>query len=49
MDEIYKDYEICTKKNYWGYFEAVHINDCDAPIIVAREIEQLKIEIDELN
>ena len=48
MDEIYKDYEIYTKKNYWGYFEAVHINDCDAPILISRTIEGLKIEIDEI-
>jgi len=48
MTEIYKDYEIYTQANDWGYFEATSTKDCDAPIIVAKTIEQLKIEIDEL-
>tara|TARA_R110000851_G_C12643369_1_gene519289 strand:+ start:218 stop:367 length:150 start_codon:yes stop_codon:yes gene_type:complete len=48
MDEIYKDYRIYDQANDWGYFEAHSEKDCDAPIVVARTMEQLKIEIDEL-
>lgn len=48
MDEIYKDYEICTQANDWGYFEAASAIDCDAQIVISRTIEGLKIEIDEL-
>ena len=48
MDVIYKDYRIYDQANEWGYFEAVSEKDCDSPIIIARTMEQLKIEIDEL-
>ena len=48
MIEIYKDYEIYNQVNDWGYFEATSIQDCDAPMIAARTIEQLKTKIDEL-
>ena len=44
----YKEYEIDTKGNCYGYFEATSLNDCDAPIIFADTIEKVKVEIDEL-
>ena len=44
---VYKNYDIDTKDNCWGYFEATNLNDCDAPILFANTIEKLKIEINE--
>jgi len=44
----YKEYEIDTQGNGWGYFEATSLNDCDANIIYANTIEKVKAEIDEL-
>ena len=43
----YKNYDIDTEGNGWGYFEATNLNDCYAPILFANTIEKLKIEIDE--
>ena len=43
----YKNYDIDTQDNGWGYFEAINLDDCDAPILFANTIEKLKIEIDE--
>jgi len=43
----YKNYDIDTQDNEWGYFEAINLDDCDAPILFANTIEKLKIEIDE--
>ena len=45
---IYKNYEITTNKNAWGYFEAINLKDCDAFYIYGKTIEEIKIEIDEL-
>ncbi len=42
----YKNYIISSPSNEWGYFEATP-QDCDATMIHAKSIEQLKIEIDE--
>lgn len=47
MDEIYKDYGICTQANEWGYYEATNLNDCDAYMKYAKSIEELKTEIDD--
>jgi len=44
---VYKNYDIDTQSNDWGYFEAINLNDCDAPILFANTIEKLIIEIDE--
>jgi len=49
MKQIYKGYEISTKPNEWGYFEAISTKDCDAPTITAKTIRQLKVEIDDLD
>ncbi len=43
----YKGYEIDPDENGWGYYEAISINDCDAPIIFADSVEKVIIEIDE--
>ena len=43
----YKNYDIDTEDNGWGYFEATNLDDCDAPILFANTIEKLKIEINE--
>lgn len=43
----YKNYDIDTQDNGWGYFEATNLKDCDAPILFANTIEKLKIEINE--
>ena len=43
----YKNYDIDAQDNWWGYFEAINLDDCDAPILFANTIEKLKIEIDE--
>jgi len=43
----YKNYDIDAQDNGWGYFEAINLDDCDAPILFANTIEKLKIEIDE--
>ena len=45
--EIYKGFEIAIKPNLWGYFEAISTTDCDAQIIYAKTVSELKIEIDE--
>ncbi len=44
---VYKNYDIDTEDNGWGYFEATSLVDCDAPILFANTIEKLKIEINE--
>ncbi len=44
---VYKNYDIDTEGNGWGYFEATNRNDCDAPILFANTIEKLIIEINE--
>ncbi len=46
---IYKEYEIDTQGNGYGYFEAISVQDCDAAVLVAKTIEELKTDIDELN
>jgi len=46
--EIYKNYEINLKPNLWGYYEGISTIDCDALIIFALTIEEIKIEIDQL-
>ena len=43
----YREYEIDTQGNGYGYFEATSLNDCDADIIYANTIEKVKVEIDE--
>ena len=48
MDEIYKGWEICLQCNDWGFFEAVNINDCDAPYVFDKTIEGVKSQIDEI-
>ena len=45
---IYKNYKITDKPNEYGYYEATHLNDCDAPMIFNKKIDIIKIEIDEL-
>ena len=45
----YKNYEITETHNEWGYYEAISLIDCDALVIFAETIEQIKIEIDELD
>jgi len=44
---VYKNYDIDTQNNGWGYFEAINLDNCDAPILFANTIEKLIIEIDE--
>ena len=44
---VYKNYDIDTQNNCWGYFEAINLDNCDAPILFANTIEKLIIEIDE--
>lgn len=45
----YKGYDITDNPNEWTYYEATSLTDCDAPILVAPTLDELKIEIDELN
>ena len=46
--EIYKNWEI-TKSDYAvGYYEATNLNDCDACMIHAKSVEEIKTEIDEI-
>lgn len=45
--EKYKGYDIRLQKNQFGYFEAVNRKDCDAQVLHAKTITQLKTEIDE--
>jgi hypothetical protein len=45
-NEIYKGYKI--EYFYFGYFSAENLNDCDAEILTAKSIEELKIQINEL-
>ncbi len=44
---VYKNYDIDTEDNGWGYFEATNLDDCDAPMLFANTIEKLIIEINE--
>jgi hypothetical protein len=44
---VYKNYDIDTQSNDWNYFEAINLDNCDAPILFANTIEKLIIEIDE--
>jgi hypothetical protein len=44
---VYKNYDIDTQNNGWGYFEAINLDNCDAPMLFANTIEKLIIEIDE--
>ena len=44
---VYKNYDIDTQNNGWGYFEAINLDNCDAPILFANTIEKLIIEINE--
>ena len=41
----YKNFRIT--KNEVNYYEAENLSDCDAPLLWAKTIEELKIEIDE--
>ena len=43
----YKNYDIDTQDNGWGYFEATNLDDCDAPILFANTVEKSIIEINE--
>jgi hypothetical protein len=45
MSEIYKNWEIRRSDYAVGYYEATNLNDCDAYMIHAKSIEQIKIEI----
>ena len=45
MPEIYKNWKI--EKADYGYYQATNLNDCDASMVFSKDIEQLKIEIDE--
>jgi len=42
------DYKVWRiQPSYYIEFEAYDLNDCDAPIIFAKTVEELKAEIDE--
>jgi len=45
--EVYKNWQI--RKSYYavGYYEATNLTDCDAFMKHAKNIEELKTEIDE--
>lgn len=43
--EIYKDWKI--EKGDFGFYEATHLNDCDAFMKFGKTIEEIKTEIDE--
>ena len=45
--EIYKNWEIRKSDYAVGYYEATNLNDCDANMIIAKRIEEIKTEIDE--
>lgn len=45
---VYKNYEISEKPNDFGYYEGVNITDCDAQVLTAKSIDEVKIEVDEL-
>lgn len=47
-NEIYKGYEISSKPNYWGYYEATEWNNCDAFMVTGKTIDEVKNIIDEL-
>ena len=46
--EIYKNWEIRKSDYAVGYYEATNLNDCDANMIIAKRIEEIKTEIDEI-
>jgi len=48
MKEIYKNWEIRKSDYAVGYYEATNLNDCDANMIIAKRIEEIKTEIDEI-
>ena len=43
----YKGYELSTKANEWGYFEAVP-DDCDGLMMFNRSYSGLKEDIDDI-
>ena len=45
--EIYKNWEIIKSPYAVGYYEATNLNDCDADMIIAKSVEEIKTEIDE--
>ena len=47
MKEIYKNWEIRKSDYAVGYYEATNLNDCDACMIHAKSVEEIKTEIDE--
>ena len=47
MKEIYKNWEIRKSDYAVGYYEATNLNDCDADMIIAKSVEEIKTEIDE--
>ena len=46
-EETYYKGWLIEELNEQGYYEAYDLNDCDAPMIYAKSLEVLKIEIDE--
>tara|TARA_R110002167_G_scaffold284737_2_gene489850 strand:+ start:2522 stop:2662 length:141 start_codon:yes stop_codon:yes gene_type:complete len=44
--ETYKNYKI--EKGDFGYYEATSLTDCDANMIFAKSIEDIKRDIDEI-
>jgi len=48
MKMIYKNWEIRESDYAAGYYEATNLNDCDACMIHAQSVEEIKIEINEL-
>ena len=47
MSEIYKNWEIMKSPYAVGYYEAINLYDCDANMIIAKSVEEIKAEIDE--
>ena len=48
MSEIYKNWEIIKSPYAVGYYEATNLYDCDANMIIAKSVEEIKTEIDEI-
>ncbi len=48
MKMIYKNWEIRESDYAVGYYEATNLIDCDACMIRAKSVEEIKTEINEL-
>lgn len=48
LEYRYKEYQMTHQRNEYGFFEAYSLTDCDAVMIYAKTLDDLKTDIDEL-